>query len=541
MIQKDFVHTQGKDIIDPQGKKLMLRGVGLGSWMLPEGYMWRFPNQGDRPRKIEKIIASLIGEEDARTFWQRYYRNYIAKADIDKIADDGFNSVRIPLLWRFLIDENRNINEDHWKILDDIINHCDRRNVYVILDLHGAPGGQTGANIDDCENDIPELFTSVTYQDQTVFLWKEIATRYRNSQIIACYDLLNEPVPEFHGQVNDQVYPFYDRLIKEIRSVDPYHMISLEGIHWSTDWSIFTHKLDDNVLYQFHKYWNRPDAESLKKYLDLREKWDVPIFMGEGGENNKEWYCGAFAMYEDLDISWNFWTYKKMDTTNSMVSVRRPKEWHRLTEYMEKGTELSKEDAQGILGEYLENLKLENCVLVDEVVNSLFRRPDIEIPAIFYSWDQEARIQNSRNLNVGFRVDDGRDIIFVQGDRDKPNFAHGGGASWNEDEWLCVRTQSNESLNYWFTCRKAMRVALCVDVIVNTVSKVNLTVNDKTSEMNLNQLGRQCADGAVIEVPDGKSSILIHVLEGDVQWISIKIKKVSDDFNHQHHPRRNTL
>lgn len=541
MIQKDFVHTKGKDIIDPQGNKLLLRGVGLGSWFLPEGYMWRFPNQGDRPRKIEKVIASLIGEEDARAFWHTYYHNYIAKADIDKIADDGFNSVRIPLLWRFLMDENQNINEDHWKILDDIITHCESRKVYVILDLHGAPGGQTGTNIDDCEHDFPELFVNQHDQDLTVFLWKEIAARYRNSSIIACYDLLNEPVPEFHGQVNDQVYPFYERLIKEIRSIDPYHMISLEGIHWSTDWSIFTHKLDENVLYQFHKYWNRPDAESLSKYLDLRDQWNVPIFMGEGGENNKEWYCGAFAMYEDLDISWNFWTYKKMDTTNSMVSVNKPAHWHRLIDYMENGSELSKEDAKSILDEYLENLKLENCVLVDEVVNALFRRPNIEIPAIFYSWDPQAKVVTSQGSNVGYRMDDHRDIIFVQGDRDKPNFAHGGGQSWNEDEWLCVRTQSNDVLNYWFTCRETIWVALSVDVIINSAANVVFSVNGKNFDKEVKPLGRQSVDITVMEVPAGKSSISIHILEGDVQWISIKVKKISDQISPPSLARRNTL
>jgi endoglucanase len=262
MKQTDFVHTQGKDIIDEHGNKLLLRGVGLGGWLLPEGYMWRFPNQGDRPRKIEKVIESLIGKDAANDFWQSYYKNYITIKDIDKIADDGFNSVRIALHWRFLLDEEHKINENHWQMLDDIIRHCETRHVYVILDLHSTPGGQTGANIDDSENNLPELFTSEYNQDLTVFIWKTLAKRYKESSIIACYDLFNEPVPEFHGEYTHKIYPMYHRLIQEIRKIDPYHMITLEGAHWATDWSIFTHKLDDNVLYQFHKYWNNPDAES---------------------------------------------------------------------------------------------------------------------------------------------------------------------------------------------------------------------------------------------------------------------------------------
>src|SRR5216684_4110836 len=74
-----FLHTQGENIVDEQGRKIMLRGVGLGNWMLPEGYMWRFGKEGDRPRKIEKIVSDLIGPEYATRFWSEYRRQYIAE------------------------------------------------------------------------------------------------------------------------------------------------------------------------------------------------------------------------------------------------------------------------------------------------------------------------------------------------------------------------------------------------------------------------------------------------------------------------------
>jgi endoglucanase len=525
MKQTDFVHTQGRDIIDEHGNKLLLRGVGLGGWLLPEGYMWRFPNQGDRPRKIEKVIESLIGKDAASDFWRSYYKNYITNKDIDKIADDGFNSIRIALHWRFLLDEEHKINEKHWQILDDIIQHCETRNVYVILDLHSTPGGQTGANIDDSENNIPELFTSGYNQDLTVFIWKALANRYKDSSIIACYDLFNEPVPEFHGEYTDKIYPMYQRLIKEIRDIDPYHMITLEGAHWATDWSIFTHKLDENVLYQFHKYWNNPDAESLSKFLRLRDEWNVPIFMGEGGENNKEWYSGAFALYEELDISWNFWTYKKMDTTNSMVSIIKPKDWDKLVDHMEKGTTLSKEDAQAIFSEYLHNIKLENCVLVDEVVNYLFRRPDIKLPAIFYNWDFNAKAKNSKGLNVGYRADDQRDIVFVDSELQKPTFQHGRGESWKEDEWLCVQMNEGDELNYWFTSREEAICTLSLKLIVDNTSKISVSLNDEIVELELNKEGNQVVEVSTSMVNEGKSFIKVKLVSGEVRLITINIEK----------------
>lgn len=149
-----------------------------------------------------------------------------------------------------------------------------------------------------------------------------LAERYKDEWIVAGYDLLNEPLPEWFAEHNDQVMPLYREIIAAIREVDARHMIILEGVHWATDWSIFEEKPgnelpDQNLMLQFHKYWNNPDTESIQKYLDAREQLNVPLFMGEGGENNKDWYAGAFRLFEDHGISWNFWTWKKLDTDNS--------------------------------------------------------------------------------------------------------------------------------------------------------------------------------------------------------------------------------
>ena len=89
-----FLHTHGVDIVDENGQKVILRGVGLGNWLLPEGYMWRFGNGADRPRRIEQLVSDLIGPQSAERFWQEYRRQYITEKDIQRIAELGFNSVR---------------------------------------------------------------------------------------------------------------------------------------------------------------------------------------------------------------------------------------------------------------------------------------------------------------------------------------------------------------------------------------------------------------------------------------------------------------
>ena len=101
-----LLHTQGKDIVNANGEKVLLRGVGLGNWLLPEGYMWKFGNGADRPRRIEKLVSDLIGPENSNRFWSEFRKNYITEADIRRIAELGFNSVRPALNARLFLTES---------------------------------------------------------------------------------------------------------------------------------------------------------------------------------------------------------------------------------------------------------------------------------------------------------------------------------------------------------------------------------------------------------------------------------------------------
>jgi len=453
-----FLKAENQKLINGEGREILLRGVGFGSWLLPEGYMWLLPTGGDRPRRIERMVVDLVGEEKADEFWHIFYDRYISEADIRQIAADGFNSIRVPINARFILDESEGdtvqYNHNHLRVIDRVIDWCRDHQLYVILDLHGAPGGQTGTNIDDSENDLPELFTNEQNKTVTIALWRMLAERYKIEWIVAGYDLLNEPLPNWFSTYNDQVMPLYKDIIKAIREVDDRHMIILEGVHWATDWSIFNEKMDDNVMLQFHKYWNNPDTESIQAFLDKREEWNVPIFMGEGGENNKDWYAGAFRLFEDHDISWNFWTWKKMGRDNSPCSIHIPTEWQQLIDYLEGGVKPDKETSERILWEYLHNISFDQCVYHTDVIHSLFRRPPTRIPAIFYGFKGEGisyGIMNRMDNSIGYRINDGTDIRFIEGSRTTPNFAHGKGEPWQADERLCVRLAPRDWFAYELT------------------------------------------------------------------------------------------
>lgn len=386
--QLTFLRTHGHDIINERGETILLRGVGLGNWMLPEGYMWKFGRDGDRPRRIEKMVADMIGDEPSQHFWEAFRRNYITEADIRRIADLGFNSVRPALNARlFLTETGPPVRvEEGYRLLDDLVAWCRKHQLYVIIDMHGAPGGQTGQNIDDSLDDQPRLFMDTHYQDRLVDLWVSIANRYKNEPAVAGYDLLNEPLPERTGaaaKYKHLVEPLYQRITRAIREVDSRHMIILEGVDWANDWSIFTKPFDDNLVYQCHYYcWDTPAVvKNIDRYVRHRERLNAPVWVGETGERDGGIYWATTAYFEANNIGWSFWPWKKVDSANAPFSIRRPQHWSELVAYSQGGKRPSREVAQAALDELILNLRIENCDFFPGVVNSILRQTPARIEA----------------------------------------------------------------------------------------------------------------------------------------------------------------
>lgn len=307
---------------------------------------------------------------------------------------------------------------------------------------------------------------------------------------MAGYDLLNEPLPDWFSQYNDQMMPFYKEMTTSIREVDTRHMIILEGVHWATDWSIFTEKIDDNLMLQFHKYWSNPDTESIFPYLEKSVEWNVPIFMGEGGENSKEWYSGAFQLFEDHGISWNFWPWKKLDTRNSPCSIHMPSDWQLLVRYLEGENPPNPACAERILWEYLDNLPLEPCTFHEDIVRSLFRRAPFRVPAVFYGYKGEGVSFGTASgghsgSHPEFRERDCTDIRYEDsGDGLKQEFWHGKGKSAKR---AFVQLAAGDWLAYDFTIGVrpvekrprafAIRMKLCP---VQEKTRVTVAVNSES-------------------------------------------------------------
>ena len=396
-----FLRTHGTRIVDEDGRTVILRGMGLGGWMLQEGYMLQLGDLGQQ-HVIRRRIAALIGEERTRAFYAAWLDNYITKADVDAMADWGYNSIRLPMHYDLLtlpVEAEPVAGRDTWlepgfRRIDELVAWSKANGLYLILDLHAAPGGQgTDLPIADRDPAKPSLWDSAENQRKTVALWREIARRYADEPTIGGYDILNEPNWDFgaagggHGceeTGNAPLRALMMRITGAIRAEDTRHLIVVEGNCWGNNYRGVLPPWDGNMVLSFHKYWNRNTPESIADIVALRDRYGVPVWLGESGENSNAWFADAIELVEDQGIGWAFWPLKKIGFNNPL-EVRPDPGWTRLVEYWTKGGPApSPDEAYATLMRLATyDVRFENTVRHDDVADAMLRQPHSDRPRAF--------------------------------------------------------------------------------------------------------------------------------------------------------------
>jgi hypothetical protein len=333
LAQGKLVRIEGKNFIAPDGGTLHLKGINLGNWLMPEGYMFKF-EVAKAPHQIYDAFDRLLGPERAAGFWHSFRTTYVVEDDIRLIKSVGFNLVRIPLHWNLFMTEEGVVTGEGWQLIDRVLGWARKAGLYVIFDLHAAPGGQTGINHDDGPG-YPLMFYVPRDRDLTVKLWRAIAARYAGDPTILGYDLLNEPVAPYHdtATLNPRLEPFYKRLTAAVRAVDPGRIVFLAGGQWSSSFDMFGPPFAANLVYTYHSFWASTKRDSIQRHLNFSNRYDVPLFLGETGELTDRWNEGFRKLHEAHDIGWAFWTYKNLDSPSTVVSIPRPEGWNEIVAF----------------------------------------------------------------------------------------------------------------------------------------------------------------------------------------------------------------
>jgi endoglucanase len=366
-------YTKGSQIIEPNGKAITLKGTNLGNWFVPEGYMFK-TGKVSSPTKIDELFNELVGPDSTAAFWDKYLDRYVTHEDIKYLKRIGCNHLRLPFHYKmFTNDLYMGKRNSGFEYFDRVIKWCRQEGVYVLLDMHCAPGGQTGDNIDDSSG-YPWLYFSKTAQDQLSEIWVRIAQRYKNEPVVIGYDVVNEPFAHYFKEqipdYNHRLFLVYKRAVADIRKVDKQHAIFLNGSVWAGDFGVFEEILDANIVYEFHKYWFDINQEAIQQYIDFRDRHNVPIYIGETGENTDEWVKDFTALLNKNNVNWAYWPYKKMENTRGIMNFNQPADYPLITQYADSDRSSfenirknmpDRAKVQKALNSFLEQCQYKNC------------------------------------------------------------------------------------------------------------------------------------------------------------------------------------
>lgn len=486
-----FVRTSGKKILDKNGNEIILRGMGLGGWMLQEGYMLETNAFANPQHQIRARIVDVIGEANTQEFYEAWWANHVTKRDIDSLKAWGFNSVRLPMhynLYTLPIQDEPVAGQQTWldrgfEMTDALLDWCKANDMYLILDLHAAPGGQgRDAAISDYDTSKPSLWEDEQNRIKTVELWRKLAERYKDEPMIAGYDLINEPNWNFTGanvngcneNTNVPLKQLYNDIIAAIRTVDTKHMIFIEGNCWGNNHNGLWPFADNNIVASFHKYWNYNDAGSISGMINLRNAQNVPIWIGETGENSNTWFTNAIQLFESNGIGWAWWPMKKVGGINSPFSVIRKQGYSDLISYWGgTGPKPPVAVAKASLMELAEGLKIDNVLYRKDVPDAMFRQVNsfeaipyahLEVPGVVSASDYDLgrngvayRDVDTANYHVATGTytawNNGwayrNDGVDIQPTKDNHADANGYHIGWTSDnEWLQYSIDVDSSAAY---------------------------------------------------------------------------------------------
>lgn len=288
---------------------------------------------------------------------------WFTRDDMQRIADWGFDHIRLPVDEVQLWDEEGRQDAEAFGLLDAALDWADECGLNVIVDLHILRSHFFNADKEQ------QLFLDPAEPERFADLWRQLSARLRaRSTAKVAYELLNEPVARDPKDWNRVAAVAF----RAIRELEPERTIFL-GSNWFNMASTFDQLEvpdDPRTVLTFHFYnpmlvthhqapwfWggrlyagpiqfpgspipaesfsklsaevrekleplNQPYGresmlEELEKPLQAARRTGLPLHCGEFGVVDKApfdvraaWYREVIALFDELGIGWSNWDYK---------------------------------------------------------------------------------------------------------------------------------------------------------------------------------------------------------------------------------------
>lgn len=380
----NFVRVSGTRLIARDGSPLVLRGTNCGNWMVREPYMMNTSGNLDRQFKFDKMLAEVCGEDKVKEFDRIWMDNNFCEADMEFLADQGFNTLRVPMHYKYFtlpIEKEPEAKKQTWlqEGFDRIDSMCvwaERHQILLILDMHACPGGQSSGDICDYDSSKPSLWESEDNRTKLTALWRKIAERYKGEKCIAAYDLINETNWTLANS-NKLLWDTFKNIIKAIREVDTNHIVVVEGNSYSNDYTGFpTTKMDSKMMLQYHRYGVYNTSSQVKSMADMATKYNCPVYIGEFGENSNSWTAASIRLYEEAMkfAGWTCWPMKKSNI-NCMLQVKRLTAYDNVISQWQKGQRPSSTSLWNACKAWAESQHINRCTVRTDYIDALLRRP----------------------------------------------------------------------------------------------------------------------------------------------------------------------
>jgi aryl-phospho-beta-D-glucosidase BglC (GH1 family) len=342
------LHIQNDQIVDANGQAVRLRGVCVGGWMNMESFINGYPGT---EQGMRLALTEALGDSKANFFLERWLDAFFDEEDVIFIRSLGANVVRLPLNYRHFEQDEAPFHylETGFARLDRAVDWCEKHGLYVILDLHAAPGWQNPDWHSDNPSQHALLWEHPHFQERFRKLWQAIAAHYAGNPTIAGYDLLNEPLTNAASEQRFGHYApkwkvlndLYDRTVQAIRQVDQAHIIFLEGDGFATLFGGLDAPFCENLAVSSHNYnragwgpgaypglhregyWDRQRLLTMAlehQGAQYARKYQIPLWVGEFGSvfngsprdraDRLRGMDDQIGVFEELGLHWTSWTYK---------------------------------------------------------------------------------------------------------------------------------------------------------------------------------------------------------------------------------------
>lgn len=312
---------------------IIQRGINISHWL----------SQSDR-------------RGEARKAW-------FTEKDVDYLANLGFDHLRIPIDEEQMWDEDGNMMNEAFDLLNQGLDWCAQYNLRAIVDLHILRSHYFNAE------EIP-LWTDPDAQEQFFNCWRDLSAQLKNRPVSqVAYELMNEAVaddPEDWNRLLAKAYAV-------IRETESHRVIVIGSNRWQIPDTFDVLKVppdDPNILLSFHFYtpmvfthykapWWRNGSEytgpvqypgqiidekhldgyagtvietiqqfngifnqetlesELEKPFQKAETLGLPLYCGEWGslpttpeKDWLQWYSDVRSIFDKHGIAWASWDYK---------------------------------------------------------------------------------------------------------------------------------------------------------------------------------------------------------------------------------------